>query len=298
VRVPRFLRMRRGQTGTAVLLMVLIVVVLGPTLSPYSPTEFVGAPGAPPGGSALLGTDQLGRDVLSRLLWGGGNLLLVSFTATVAAFVVGTIIGMVAGFHRNWLDPLLMRLVDVILAFPPLLFFLLVATSVGTSELVLIVGVALVEVPIAARVVYAATREISVRSYVEAALVRGERTHAILRREVLPNILGPLIANFGLSVTFSVLMVAAVNFLGLGQAPPAANWALMISENRVVLQSNPWSVAGPAIMIAALTLGVNLLADAIAHALGRSEAEVAAVATRGGSAVGAEAVIPGVEGGG
>lgn len=281
MRIPRFLRLRRGQVGLAILVFVVAVALLGPYLAPHGPAALIGAPGTGPSSSSLLGTDELGRDVLSRVLWGGRSVLVVAVFATGLAFLVGTLVGLVAGFSRNLLDPLLMRSIDLILAFPPLLFFLIVVTSVGTSQLVLIVGVALVEVPGVARVVYSATREASTSGYVEAAVARGERTSAILSREILPNIMSPVIANLGLSLTFSVLMVAAVNFLGLGEQPPAANWALMISENLVIVQSNVWAIVAPAAMIATLTIGVNLVADAISHSLGRSDVDAATIVRTG-----------------
>jgi len=195
-------------------------------------------------------------------------VLWLSLSATALAFVVGTLIGAVAGYSRSLLDPLLMRLVDVVLSFPPILFILIIATGVGESELILVIEVAIVLAPGLARIVYSATREISVRGYTEAAVARGERTSAILAREILPNILGPLIANLGLTVTFSVLLIAAVNFLGVGLQPPAANWALMISENRDILSINAWATVVPAGLIGLLTIGVNLVGDAISHTLG------------------------------
>jgi ABC-type dipeptide/oligopeptide/nickel transport system permease subunit len=131
-------------------------------------------------------------------------------------------------------------------------------------------GIAVVQTPGITRIVYSATRQVSVQSYVEAAVVRGERTSAILRRDIFPNILGPVLANFGLTLTTAVLLVAAINFLGLGLNPPAANWGLMISENRTILSANVWATVAPAIMIVVLTLGVNLLGDAISFMLGRS----------------------------
>lgn len=268
-----FLRTGRGRVGAVVLVLVLFVALFGPFFAPYSPTALVGAPGQPPGGGFLLGTDYLGHDVLSRVLWGGRSVLWLSFSATFIGFAVGTVVGLVAGYSRNLLDPLLMRTVDVILVFPPLLFFLIAATAFGTSKAVLIFGVAIVLAPGIARIVYSATREVSVRGYVEAAVARGESTPAILRREILPNIAPVLIANAGLNFTFAILLVAAVNFLGLGLQPPAANWALMISENRPVLSLNVWSTIAPALMIIALTIGVNLVGDAISHMLGRSATE-------------------------
>lgn len=196
-------------------------------------------------------------------------MVTLALAATGLAYIFGASIGLVAGYVGAWIDPILMRLMDVILAFPPLLFFLIIATSVGSSRLTLIMGVALVQIPGVARIVYSATREVSVRAYVEAAVARGEGNLAIIRREIVPNILPPVMANMALSLTLSVLLIAAVNFLGVGLQPPAANWALMVSENRSVLALNPWATVVPAVLIACLTIGVNLLGDAITHAAGR-----------------------------
>jgi peptide/nickel transport system permease protein len=261
----------RGRVGLVILFVVLAAALFGPFFAPDDPAAIIGAPGQPPGHGALLGTDYLGHDVLSRTLWGGRSVLWLALTATAIAYAAGSLIGLVAGYNRNLLDPLLMRTVDVILVFPPLLFFLIAATSFGTSEAVLILGVAIVLTPGIARIVYTATRETAVRGFVEAAVARGETTVAILRREIVPNIMGPLIANMGLSLTFAILLVAAVNFLNLGLQPPAANWALMIAENRPVLSLNVWSTVAPAALIAGLTIGVNLVGDAISHTLGRSD---------------------------
>lgn len=251
--------------------VVLCAALFGPFVSPDSPSQLVGAPGLPPGPGHLLGTDYLGHDVLSRLLWGGRSVVWLAVTATALGFALGTLVGLVAGYTRGLVDTLLMRSVDVVLAFPPLLFFLIVVTSVGYGEGILIIGVAVVQAPGVARIVYSATREVSVAAYVEAAVARGESTSAILRRELLPNTLPTLIANLGLTLTYSILLTAAVNFLGLGLQPPAANWALMISENRPILSLNPWAIVAPAVLIAALTIGVNLVGDAISVSLGRSE---------------------------
>jgi peptide/nickel transport system permease protein len=272
-----FTKTRRGQIGLGLLVVVVAVSLIGPLLAPHGPADIVGAPGSPPGGGALLGLDYLGEDVLSRVLSGGSSLLWIAVSATVVAYVIGGSIGLVAGYARNWLDPLLMRSVDVILAFPALLFFLIIATSVGRGSLVLVLGIGIVLSPGVARIVHTATAEVTTRAYVEAAVARGERTVAVLRREVLPNIAPALITNLGLSLTFAILLVAAANFLNLGVQPPAANWALMISENRPVLPVNPWATVAPAVMIAILTVAVNLIADAVVEALGKSGDEALAI---------------------
>jgi ABC-type dipeptide/oligopeptide/nickel transport system permease subunit len=164
-----------------------------------------------------------------------------------------------------------MRGVDVVRAFPPLLFFLILVTGIGSSKLVLVAGVAFIQAPGIARLLHTVTKEVSLRAYVEAAVVRGESTLTVIRREVLPNILSPLIADVGLRFTFSILLVASVNFLGLGLSEPASDWGLMVSENRGIISLNPWATIAPAAMIALVTIGVNLVGDSIARSLGHSE---------------------------
>ena len=268
MRALRFARTGRGVVGLAIFGFVVVVALFGPFVAPHNPSDILGAPGSPPSGSFPLGTDYLGHDVLSRVLWGGRSVLWLSLAATTLSFALGMAIGGIAGYSRSIVDPVLMRLVDVVLSFPPLLLFILVVTSIGNSYPMIIVTIAVILAPGIARIVYSATREASVRGYTEAAITRGERTSAILLREILPNILGPLIANLGLTVTFSVLLVAAATFLGFGVQPPNANWALMISENRDFLSLNVWATVVPAALIALLTIGVNMVGDAISHTLG------------------------------
>jgi ABC-type dipeptide/oligopeptide/nickel transport system permease subunit len=240
-----------------------------------------------------LGTDFLGRDVFSRVLHGGHSVLLLGGAATALAYVVGVVIGLVAGYSRSVVDPILMRSMDVLLAFPALLVLLVLATGFGTHNWVLIVGVALVLIPAIARIMRTATLEASTRGYVDAALARGESTAAILRREILPNVTPVLLADFGIRFGYSVVIIASMNFLGLGQAPPAADWGLMISENRNYISLNEWSVLGPAIMLAMLTISVNITADAYVRSLGRSAVRRAGRRAR---AIGPTATTPGAPG--
>jgi peptide/nickel transport system permease protein len=190
--------------------------------------------------------------------------------ATLLAYLIGGTIGLVSGYRRGWVDPVLMRAMDVLLAFPPLIFLLLLATGFGSNAAALIIGIAIVHVPGVARIVRTATLEVSVRGYVEAAVARGDRVRTILRREILPNIVGTIVADAGPRFTVSILLVAAVNFLGLGISPPTADWALMISENRAGITINALSVLVPALMIGLLTVSLNIVADAIAESLGTS----------------------------
>ena len=197
-------------------------------------------------------------------------MIALAGAATLLAYLVGMSIGLIAGTSRGLPDSLLMRGMDVLLAFPPIILLLVLATGAGPSAWVLVVGVAITHVPGIARIVRAATLEVSVKGYVEAAVARGERRRFMLGREILPNIALPILADAGVRLTGSILLVASVNFLGLGLQPPSADWALMISENRGGLTIQPWACVVPIALIAMLTIGVNLIADAFARSLGRS----------------------------
>jgi ABC-type dipeptide/oligopeptide/nickel transport system permease subunit len=265
-----FARTPTGLIGLVLLALVVGVALLGPLTAPHAPDEPIGIPLTGPADGQPLGTDFLGRDVLSRVLWGGRSVLGLAGAATLIAYLVGGCIGLFAGYERRLLDGVLMRGVDVLLSVPPLIVLLVLATGAGTSPLILVLGVALVQAPLVSRVVRTAALEQSVRGFVEAAVARGERTTAILRREILPNVVPTIAADAGLRFTYSILLVASVNFLGLGLQPPAADWALIISENRSGLDLNPYVVLVPAVLIALLTIGLNLVGDAVARTLGRS----------------------------
>jgi peptide/nickel transport system permease protein len=270
LRVPRFARIPAGMVGLALLLFVLAMAFLGPLVSPHSITATVGLPGQGPSSAAPLGTDFLGRDVLSRVLHGGRSVVLLGCAATTMAYAVGVAVGLVAGYSRSVLDPILMRGVDVLLALPALLVLLLLATGLGPHIWVLLVGVALVQLPGIARVMRTATLEASTRGYVEAAVARGEPTRSVLTQEILPNISPILLADFGIRFGVSIVFIASMNFLSLGLTPPTADWGLMISENRDYIALNVWAVLAPAIMLALLTISVNLVADAYVRTSGRS----------------------------
>jgi ABC-type dipeptide/oligopeptide/nickel transport system permease subunit len=198
-----------GRVGLVLLVAMVAVAVFGPLVAPHSPDATIGSPYDPPGTNGLLGTDFLGRDVLSRVLSGGRSVLLYALIATVAAYAGGLLIGLAAGHMRSWLDPVLMRSVDVLLAFPALVFILLITTGLGKGIWPAVLATAVIQLPAIARIIRTATLEQSVRSYVEAAVARGEGSLAILRREILPNITRPISADIGLRFTWSVLLIAS-----------------------------------------------------------------------------------------
>ena len=266
----RFMRSFSGAVGVTIVVFVVAVAFFGRYFAPYDPNVPVSAPLSPPSSHYWLGTDFLGRDVFSRLLYGGRSVITLAALATGLGYLIGMSVGLIAGFSRSRIDPVLMRSVDVMLAFPPLLFLLALITGAGTGIPVLIIGVAAIQAPGISRIVRTATQEVSVRGYVEAAIARGERSYAVIVREVLPNIMAPVLVDSGLRFTYSILIIASVNFLGLGLQPPASDWALMISDNRQYIAIQAWAVLAPAAMIALLTIGINLTGDAIARSLGRS----------------------------
>lgn len=272
VRLPAFLRDDWGGRIGAVMLVILILLALvGPEIAPHSTTAPLGIPGQASAPGSPLGLDFIGRDVLSRLLSGGRSTLGLGALATLLTYVIGIGVGLTAGYARSrFVDGVTMRAVDVFLSVPGLLVMLLLVTGLGNSRGVLVVGAAVVLFPGVARIVRTATLEIASRSYVEAAIARGENALAVMRREILPNIMAPLIADLGVRFSWAIILIASVNFLGLGLAPPTADWGLMISENRPIIAENPMAVAAPALVLALLVISVNLVGDAYVRHLGRS----------------------------
>jgi ABC-type dipeptide/oligopeptide/nickel transport system permease subunit len=274
---PRRRRRARSSTAGRIAIgataLLVLLALLGPYVAPHPPDESITYPYAPRGDGLPFGADYLGRDVLSRVLWGGRTLVTLAVVSTALAYAVGGLIGLVAGTRRTLTSPVLMRSMDVLLALPPLLLILVLTAGLGTSMTILIIGVAAVQVPGIARVVQAATLEVSYKGYVEVAVARGDAAWRILARQILPNIASTLAAAVGPRFTVSILMVAALNFLGLGLQPPAADWAVMVAENRDGVSLQPWAVAVPAALLVALTIAVNLLAEAVVSGAGTSEGD-------------------------
>lgn len=267
----RVLRQPGGMVGVTILILILLVAFFGPLVSPHSPTATLSTPSAPSSGAYPLGTDYLGRDVLSRLLHGGESVILIGLSATLIAYAIGVLLGMYAGYRGGAGDMVAMRAVDVALAFPPLLVLLILVAGAGDHIWVLIAGVVAVQAPPISRITRTAALSVAHLPYVEAAQARGDRTLTIWRKDVFPNILPPLLADFGVRFAISVILLASMNYLGLGLQPPASDWALMMSENRSGITLNLWAVLAPAIALALLTVGVNLVADAYLRAVTRSD---------------------------
>ena len=257
----------RTRLALGMLGCVALVAIVGPLLAPKPPNSFVGPPFQPEFPGAPFGTDSLGRDVLSRFLSGGRLILGVALAATALGVAVGTFLGIAAAYLRGRWDDLLMRINDVFLAFPMIVFALLVIATAGAKPWLLIVTVAAGTAPRVARVARSAALEIVDLEFIQASEMFGERRLAILMRELLPNIASPLLVETSLRLTYSIGVVAALGFLGFGIQPPDADWGLMIKENQSALSVQPWPVVLPIIAIALLTIGTNLVADGLARAL-------------------------------
>jgi peptide/nickel transport system permease protein len=259
-------RLGRTKIGLAIVTVLVAIAVFGPLVAPHSPTEFVAAPNAGPSSDAIFGADALGRDVLSRFLHGGLSVLWMSAAATLIGVGVGVGIGLIAAYSRNWIDDLLMRGSDVVLAFPQIILALLAVSVLGPKLWLIVLVVAIGHMPRVARVIRGASLEVVERDFVKAAEAVGEKRSRIVFGELLPNVTSPLLVEIGLRMTYSIGLIAGLSFLGFGLQPPAADWGLMINDNRLSITVQPWSVALPVLAIGLLTVGTNLITDGIARA--------------------------------
>jgi peptide/nickel transport system permease protein len=259
-------RTPRGATGLGLAGFVVAVAVIGPLVAPDPPSALQTLPFAKPSGRFLLGADFLGRDVLSRVLDGGWLLLLMAAAATALGIAAGAAAGISAAYLRGRPDGLIMRTVDVILAFPQLVFALLLLSILGPKLWLIVLAVGLTHAPAVARVLRSATLDISERDFVKVAELQGMRPVTVMTKEILPSLSTPLMVEAGLRLTYSIIIMAGLAFLGFGQPPPSPSWGTMINENRAGLALNPWTVIIPALLIALLTIGTNLLTDAVGRA--------------------------------
>jgi peptide/nickel transport system permease protein len=261
-----------GRVGLAGLVFFGLIIFVGPHVAPYSPyATGVGPILSSPSMSHWLGTDEYGRDVLSRVLSGGFGIVWPAFLGLVLAFLLGGIFGIFAGYRGGVFDGAFSRVVDVLLSLPPLLLVLLIIAGAGRSTAVIVVALGIVFAPRVARVIRGSTQAVSRNEYVDAARVRGESLVSISRRELLPNISGPLSVEFAVRYVHAIIFVATLSFLGLGAQPPSPNWGLMVSDGQAYMTVQPLEVVAPALFIAALAVSVNLLGDAAASALARDQ---------------------------
>ena len=260
------LRQWRARIGLGIFVLMVLVALLGPLIAPHSPDAFVAAPNTPAGHGLLFGSDSLGRDVWSRFLNGGSSVLGMSVGSTVIGVGLGLIVGLTAAYIGGVADEVLMRISDVFMAFPQIVLALLLVTAFGPSVPLIILIVGISTAPRVARVIRGAALQVVERDFIKAAEAVGEPRRRVIFGELLPNVTSPLLVEVGLRLTYSIGLIAALNFIGDGIQPPASDWGVMINENRLAVSVQPWGVLLPIIAIALLTIGTNLLTDGFARA--------------------------------
>ena len=257
--------------GVTVILFYVMVALLAPLLAPYGEAQIFPAPYEPWNAKHLFGTDQIGRDIFSRMIYGARNTVGIAVATTLLSFLIGGSLGLAAAIDRRWIDQILSRSVDVLMAIPSLIFALVLLSIFGSTVLNLIMIIAVLDATRVFRLTRSVAVTVVVMDYVEAAKLRGEGLGWVMRREILPNILPPLIAEFGLRFCFVFLTIAALSFLGVGIQPPTADWGSMVRENANLLQFAQYDLrAGltpllPAAAIALLTVAVNFVVDWFLH---------------------------------
>ncbi len=251
--------------GLLVVIVYVLVALFAPLLAPYGERDVVGAEYEPWSQVFLLGTDNLGRDMLSRILYGAQNTIGIAFATTLLAFFIGGGLGFLASTLGGWVDTVLGRLVDILMAIPSLIFALMLLTIFGTNVPTLILVIAVLDSTRIFRLARAVSMNIVVMEFVEAARLRGEGMGWIIRREILPNAMAPLVAEFGLRFCFVFLFISSLSFLGLGIQPPTADWGSMVRDNATLISFGDITPLIPAGAIALLTVGVNFVVDWFLH---------------------------------
>ena len=257
--------------GVTVIVFYVLVALLAPVFAPYGEAQVFPAPYEPWSATHIFGTDQIGRDIFSRMIYGARNTVGIAVATTLLSFLIGGSLGLAAAIDRRWIDQIFSRSVDVLMAIPSLIFALVLLSIFGSTVLNLIIIIAVLDATRVFRLTRSVAVNVVVMDYVEAAKLRGEGLGWVMRREILPNILPPLIAEFGLRFCFVFLTIAALSFLGVGIQPPTADWGSMVRENANLLQFAQYDLrAGltpllPAAAIALLTVAVNFVVDWFLH---------------------------------
>ncbi len=251
--------------GMLVVLIYSIVAIFAPFIAPYGEREILGRAFELWSDKYLLGTDNLGRDMLSRMIFGARNTIGLALSITIIAFLLGSLTGMIAAALGGWVDQILSRIVDVLMSIPSLIFALLILSIFGTSVPYLIAIITVIDATRVFRLARATAMNVVVMDYVEVARVRGEKLDWVIRKEILPNITAPLLAEFGLRFCFVFLFISALSFLGLGIQPPAADWGSMVRDNASLITFEDITPLLPAGAIALLTVAINFIVDWMLH---------------------------------
>ncbi|MBL8131576.1 MAG: ABC transporter permease [Anaerolineae bacterium] len=271
----RFLRILRLLTknpialvGALILAMWIVLAIFGPAIAPYGINEITaGAVWKPPSAEHLMGTDQLGRDIFSRLLVGTRQMVILPTLSVALAILLGTTIGLLSGYRGGWVDEIVMRVMDVMMAFPVLMLYLMIIVAIGASAMNVVLALGIGATPAVSRLVRGLVLDLRNREFVAAARMRGESTAYILFQEILPNALGPILVDGLVRVGYACFSMGALGFLGLGVPPPNPDWGQMVSQARNALIITPTAPLFPALAIASLVVSFNLLADGLSEAV-------------------------------
>ncbi|KGX83621.1 nickel transporter permease [Pontibacillus marinus] len=267
--LSRILKSKTSFIGLMIILLLIVVAVLAPVLAPYHPIDdgSIIDRYQPPSAEHWLGTDQLGRDILSRIIYGARISIKIGVIAVGIAFVVGTLLGGIAGYIGRWVDNVIMRIIDIMMAFPSILLAIAMVAILGKSLTNAMIAVGIVGVPQFARIVRSTVLSIKEKEFVESARASGVKNGRILMRHVLPNCMAPIIVQATLSVGTAILDAAGLSFLGLGAQGATPEWGVMLSDGRAALQTSPWVITFPGLAIFLVVLGFNLFGDGLRDAL-------------------------------
>ena len=260
--------------GFSIVLFWIVIALFGSLIAPYLESDIItDVSFAPAGEAGFLGSDYLGRDVFSRVLYGARMTMGLALVTTILSFSIGNILGFTAAISGRWVDGVMSRANDAMMAFPSIILALIVMSSLGTSLVIMVVTVAIIDSTRVFRLSRALAMDISVMEFVDVARARGEGVWWIIRKEIFPNTIAPLTAEFGIRFTYSILFISSLSFLGLGVQPPSADWGKMVSENLQGLLFGSAAALMPACAVASLTVGVNLIVDWFLKRIGNDAAE-------------------------
>jgi len=266
--LKRLLRSPQGVAGVLIILLALLMVAGGAHVAPFDPEAIsILTRYKPPGAEHWFGTDQMGRDIFSRVMVGARSTILLSLLATALAMVTGAVLGTASAYLGGKIDELMMRTMDAVMAIPSLLFALLIVSTLGQSSMNAVLAITIAFVPGMVRISRSVALAARQQDYINAAIARGEAAYYIILREMLPNILAPIIVEATIRVAFAIMLFATLSFLGLGAQPPEPEWGLMVSEARTYFFSAPWMMLIPGLAIALVAIGFNLLGDGLRDVL-------------------------------
>lgn len=253
-----------GMIGAFLVLFWVFVAIFAPLISPFDPNaNNMDALMSPPTGTYWLGTDNSGRDILSRIIWGSRTVFQVAPIAVLCAYIIGCMLGLMAGYYRGWVDDLINRISDIVLSFPAIVLYIIVIMKLGPSAINIIIAVIFISSPQITRIVRGMTLELREREYVAAAKMRGESALYIMLVEILPNARGPLIVDACLRLGYTTIAIGVLGFLGLGLPPPDPDWGGMVKETYAMMSIFPHMSLFPAAAISSLVVGLSLLADGV-----------------------------------